>query len=149
MPDDPKVKGDEPMAVIPPAPSAQHFERAFALREMALSLLHRDGDWENVEGYPGKVRSYYGDRLLIMHRTPFQPVPVSNAAVLAGVSPDRQRDIAREYGLDVWLENRKVLSLIWNDGQPLGIVLFKSGAWEDELAGLAKDSTIDRRAPTA
>lgn len=125
-------------------PSQQHFERAFELREMALTVLQEQGDWEDVEGYPGRVRSYYGDRLLIMHRTPFQPVPVSNAAVLAGVSPERQRDIAREYGLDVWLDNRKVLSLIWNNGASLGIVLFKDGPWEAELAGLVATRPVAR-----
>jgi hypothetical protein len=137
MPDDQKVKGEK-MPVSPPAPLLEkQLERVFFLRNMALKLLQRDGDWQDVEGYPGRVRSYEGERLLIMHRTPFQPVPVSGAAVLAGVSPETQRDIAREYGLDVWLDNKKVLSLIWNNGGSLGIVLFREGPWEDELADVA------------
>lgn len=116
----------------------EHFTRAFALRELALKLLRADGAWEDVEGYPGKVRSFEAERIFMLHRTPFQPVPVSHPATLAGVTPNQQRDVAREYGLDVWYDNKKALSLIWNEGGSLGIVVFKQGAWEVELASLAR-----------
>lgn len=116
----------------------EHFTKAFALRELALKLLRADGAWEDVEGYPGKVRSFEAERIFMLHRTPFQPVPVSHSATLAGVTPNQQRDVAREYGLDVWYDNKKALSLIWNEGGSLGIVVFKQGAWEVELASLAR-----------
>lgn len=131
----------EPMSVPPPSVLEQQFDRAFSLRDTALRLLQRDGAWADVEGYPGRVRSFHSDSLFILHRTPFQPVPVSNAAVMAGVAPQAQRDIAREYGLDIWRDNKKVLSLIWNDGGSLGIVLFKQGVWEDELTIIADSKT--------
>lgn len=126
------------MSQPPSQPSHEHFVRAFALRNLALELLRRDGNWEDVEGYPGKVRSFESGRLFMLHRTPFQPVPVSSEATMAGVTPQMQRDVAREYGLDIWQDNKKVLSLIWNEGGSLGIVVFKEGQWEEELAGMAR-----------
>ena len=124
------------MSVLPPSVLEQQFDRAFTLRDTALRLLNRDGAWTDIEGYPGRVRSFESDRLLILHRTPFQPIPVSEAAVVAGVSPQTQRDIAREYGLDIWCDSKKVFSLIWNEGSTLGIVVFKQGVWEEELVGI-------------
>lgn len=125
------------MAVSSPVAPA-HYPRAFGLKTLALDLMDRAGEWEAVEGYPGKVRSFHGGALFMLHRTPFQAVPISSAATLAGIAPGTQRDLAREYGLDVWRENRKVMSLIWNEGGALGIVMFKEGEWEQELIGLAQ-----------
>lgn len=126
------------MSVTRAPPPQEHFKKAFALRELALALLRQDGAWEDVEGYPGKVRSFEAERLFMLHRTPFQPVPVSHSATLAGIAPEVQRDVAREYGLDIWRDSRKVMSLIWNEGGSLGIVVFKPGEWEGELQTMAR-----------
>ena len=117
---------------IPP-PTA-HFAKAHKARELALPLLQHLGAWQEVENYPGRVRSFEREELFMLHRTPFQPVPISDAALGAGVSAENQRDVARAYGLDVWWQRRRVLSVIWNDGGPLGLIVFKPGPWEEALA---------------
>lgn len=121
-----------------PMPEQQAaFVRIHALYQLALPLLHADGEWEEIEGYPGRVRSYERDDLMMLHRTPFQPVPVSKEAQKAGVTAMTQREAARAYGLDVWWQRRKVMSLIWNDGGPLGLITYKEGPWETALQQLA------------
>lgn len=125
------------MRVPTSRPDEAQFARVYALSKMALPLLHQEGSWEEVENYPGKVRSFERDDLFMLHRTPFQPIPISEEAARAGVTAIKQREAARAYGLDVWWQQRKVLSVIWNDGGQLGLVLFKSGNWEETLAQLA------------
>jgi hypothetical protein len=122
-------------------PSEVDFEHAFKLRNMALPLLQAAGAWEEVENYPGKVRSYEQGSLFMLHRTPFQPVPVSQEALAQGVTVMNQRDAARAYGLDVWWDRRKVMSVIWNHGGPLGLVMFKQGPWQQVLAECATPYT--------
>lgn len=113
---------------------AVHFEHASIARDQALPLLRERGSWEEVTNYPGKVRSYEHDALFMLYRTPFQPVPISEDAAASGVTALHQRDAARAYGLDVWWQRRKVLSLIWNDGGPVGLIVFKEGPWQQALA---------------
>lgn len=125
------------MRVPPSRPDEAQFARVYALSKLALPLLQQKGEWQEVENYPGKVRAYEFADLMMLHRTPFQPVPISQQAVAAGISALTQRQAARAYGLDVWWQQRKVLSVIWNDGGQLGLVLFKAGQWEGELERLA------------
>lgn len=124
-----------------PPPSARpdeaEFARVYALSKLALPLLQQEGAWEEIENYPGKVRSYERDGIFMLHRTPFQPIPISEQASAAGINAQTQREVARAYGLDVWWQQRKVLSVIWNDGGQLGLVLFKTGVWEMALERLA------------
>jgi hypothetical protein len=118
-------------------PEEVHFARAQSARDLALPLLRASGTWEEVDNYPGKVRSFEQDQLFMLHRTPFQPVPISEDAEALGISAGLQRDAARAYGLDVWWQRRKVLSVIWNDGGPLGLIVFKEGPWEEALQAYA------------
>lgn len=117
-------------------PPEVHFVRAQALREQALALLRAAGEWQEVQNYPGRVRALEQGDLMMLYRTPFQPVPVSQEALAAGITALHQRDAARAYGLDVWWQRRKVMSLIWNEGGPLGLVRFKEGPWQTALAEL-------------
>jgi hypothetical protein len=118
--------------------SGEQVTRALGLRDQALRLLRHAGAWLDVEGYPGKVRSYDDEQLFILHRTPFTPPPVSEAAAAVGIDASTQRQAAREYGLDIWRQSKKVLSLIWDEGQGLGVVMFKEGPWEADLVALAR-----------
>ena len=54
----------------------EQLDRVLALRDAALQLLQRDGEWMEVEGYPGRVRSFESDSIMMLHRTPFQPATV-------------------------------------------------------------------------
>ncbi len=111
--------------------------RALALRDQALRLLRHAGAWLEIEGYPGRVRSYDDEQLFILHRTPFTPPPISEAAAAAGIGAAAQRQAAREYGLDIWRHSKKVMSLIWDEGQSVGVVMYKQGTWEADLTALA------------
>ncbi|RYF08554.1 MAG: hypothetical protein EOO40_07780 [Deltaproteobacteria bacterium] len=115
--------------------------RAVRLREHALNLLRHAGAWLEIEGYPGRVRSYDDEELLILHRTPFQPPPISSAAEAAGIDAETQRMAAREYGLDIWRDKKKVLSLIWDGDHEVGVVVYKEGPWESGLVALARKHT--------
>ncbi len=117
--------------------SGDSTRRATRLRDQALRLLQHAGGWLEIDGYPGRVRAYDDDQLFILHRTPFTPPPVSAAAEAAGIDAATQRQAAREYGLDIWRQSRKVMSLIWDEGKSLGVVMFKPGDWEADLARLA------------
>lgn len=114
----------------------EHFLRIHSLFQIAMPLLKARGFWQEIEGYPGKVRAFEGDDLLMLHRTPFQPVPISEAGREAGFSAVSQKEIARGYGLDVWWQRHKVMSLIWNDGGALGVIVYKEGEWQSYLEGL-------------
>ena len=113
-----------------------HFLRIHSLFKVAMPLLHTHGFWQEVEGYPSKVRAFERGELMMMHRTPFQPIPVSEAGEQAGYNALSQKQVARAYGLDVWWERRKVMSLIWNDGGALGVVSYKEGDWQQYLLDL-------------
>jgi hypothetical protein len=123
----------EPSAFVS---SEDTLARAVNLRDAAVRLLRHRGNWLEIENYPGKVRSYDDDHLFILYRTPFTPPPISAEAEAAGIDAAAQRQAAREYGLDIWRESRKVISLIWNEGKAPAVVLHKAGPWEDELKAL-------------
>ena len=112
---------------------------AGAAARFGAAFIAQSGDWQEIEGYPGRLRSYDDNSLFILHRTPFQPPPVSEAAAAAGVTEQQQMAAARGYGLDIWRNKKKVLSLIWDaEESELGVVMFKPGAWEDDLARLVR-----------
>ena len=50
-----------------------------------------------------------------------------------GITAAQQIEAARDYGLDIWLQNKKVLSLIWNDTATLHVVMYRPGPWEQPL----------------
>ena len=114
--------------------SREQYLHVDGLRRRALELLNREGEWQEIEGYPGRLRGYESDAMFMLHRTPFQPPPISDAAVAAGISAEAQRRAARQFGLDVWQNNRKVLSMIWNEAEMPAVVLFRRGGWEETLA---------------
>ena len=113
--------------------SREQFQHIDQLRLRALDLLNRRGEWQEIEGYPGRLRGYETGALFMLHRTPFQPTPISEAAVQAGISPEAQRRAARGFGLDIWREDRKVLSIIWNESEQPAVIYCRRGVWESEL----------------
>jgi hypothetical protein len=125
----------------PPRPRAQRgdkLRRANELQAAALKLLRREGNWETTGGkHPQRLLHYEGTEFSLLHRTPFQPVPVSNKLVKEGFSERFQRELQKQYGLDIWARGQgKVASFAWNRRGPLEIVSFKRGAWESDFLTL-------------
>ncbi len=108
--------------------------RVASLRDFALQVLDQHGVWKDVEGFPGKLQMFEKEPLMLIYRTPFQPIPISQEAVLAGISAHEQRRVARDFGLDIWESRRKVLSLMWNQTGPVAVLLYRPGVWEHVLS---------------
>jgi hypothetical protein len=62
---------------------------------------------------------------------------VSAKLVKEGFSERFQRELDKQYGLDIWVCGEgKVANLIWNRNELVEIVYFKRGSWEDDLLTL-------------
>jgi hypothetical protein len=117
---------------------AEKLRRATILRDAALEMLRREGNWQTTAGeHCLRLLHYEGTGFLMLHRTPFQQVPVSTKLVKEGFSERFQRELDKQYGLDIWVCGKgKVVNLIWNRNEPLEIVSFKRGSWENDLLTL-------------
>jgi hypothetical protein len=90
------------------------FERALTLRDLALKLLQRSGQWEHLRPSWPERKVYNDDRFSIG----FYVRPPEG--VLCGL-----------YTLDLWYEHKKVLSLTWHSaGADPNITNFRRGEWE-------------------
>jgi hypothetical protein len=91
------------------------------LRETAIAIVQNKGQWKPVRCGDKEVpvMSAEHGQFSLMYTTPFQKVSTR----------------APGYMLDVWHsgENKKVLSLQWNENEPAMVVAFKRGNWEREL----------------
>lgn len=122
-------------------PRASHQERlaqVIKIREAALLLLARHGQWEKYQGFPHLVRVCAAGGFAILHRTPFRPLPTSNVLVGEGVSRELQRKLAGDYELDI-SKDLKVFNIIWNDerDESIEVVNFTRGIWECAFLTLA------------
>lgn len=91
------------------------------LRETAIVIVQSTGQWKPVRCGDREVSVMCAEhgQFTLMYTTPFQKVSTR----------------APGYMLDVWHsgENKKVLSLHWNENEPAMVVAFKRGNWEREL----------------
>jgi hypothetical protein len=102
--------------------------RALALRDAALLVVKRRGEWEKVKvakrAGPGsgdmKFLSVHIGNLSISYRPSFQRV-----------------DVPLPYGLDVWVPSKKVMNIGWDAQGNIDLVSLRPGAWEAELIALA------------
>lgn len=118
--------------------------RIATLRDCSIGLVETQGFWQTIDGFPCKLRMHEQNSLMILYRTPFQPIPVSQEAVMAGVSAAEQRRLARDFGLDVWASQRKTLSLIWNTDGPVAVLLYHPGTWEHAMVGDLRSGELTR-----
>jgi hypothetical protein len=104
------------------------------LRETAIEIVKNNGKFKPVRCGDKQVPVMSAKRgdFSLMYSTPFQRI--SNSA------PD--------YMLDVWHsgENKKVLSLHWNENEPAMVVAFKRGDWERALLTQTEDNTRQQAA---
>lgn len=91
----------------------EKLELAKGIRDSAILLLNKFGTTEIVSGH--STLAYTEDGLHIIYTTPF-------TKWLGAPAP---------YGLDIWIEGRKVFNFVWN---PPDIICFKYGPWMNRFA---------------
>lgn len=104
---------------------------ALAIRDHVLPIMRERGTLEDRNN---------SLRLLVLEQPPWQFrhwTPFNALAPGEAASPGYRHALARQhtrpdlsYGLDVWHEGVKVLSLLWADTGAFEIVCFVRGPWE-------------------
>jgi len=107
---------------------------ALAIRDHVLPIVRERGVIEDLEDKDSTLRLIVLERdpWLITHWTPFNALDRTDAA-----SPGYRHALERQrtrpdlpYGLDVWHERAKVLSVLWSDEGTVAVVEFIRGPWE-------------------
>jgi hypothetical protein len=115
-------------------------ERVKKLRDATLRLVERHGKLEPMEFGPVETVSHGG--FYAISTTPFLRRPVDSdvakyqrALQVARGAPE---PLEHPYGIDLWVDLKKVLDLEWDAAGQIDVISFKRGAWEDELLALAE-----------
>jgi hypothetical protein len=112
-------------------------DRALAIRDHLVPLIRERG---RLELQQGSVRLIVlqTDSWTIEHWTPFSELDAGEAS-----SPGYRHALERQhgrsnlpYGLDVWHDGAKVLSVLWADDGTCEVASFVRGSWEDEALAL-------------
>lgn len=113
---------------------------ALAIRDRILPLVHAHGLLEDLDAKDGTLRLTVLARApwRFTHWTPFNALAPTEAA-----SPSYRHALERQrarpdlpYGLDVWHDGAKVLSVLWADDGTVSVVAFVRGAWEESALAL-------------
>ena len=114
--------------------------RVLAIRDHVLPLVRAHGTLEDLEGKNSTLRLVVLERgsWRFTHWTPFNSLGPTDAS-----SPGYRHALERQrtrpnlpYGLDIWHEGAKVLSLLWADKGSLEIVELVRGNWEEAALAL-------------
>jgi hypothetical protein len=107
-------------------------ERVAELRDAALRVLERHGQWKPCGSRNLHMMTADVSNLLILHRTPFQKLltPSERMKFMAAVLGQAPR--ALPYGLDIW-HGKKVFGIDWDDGREVEVRSFRRGEWEQRL----------------
>jgi len=114
--------------------------RVLAIRDHVLPLVRAHGTLEDLEGKNSTLRLIVLERgsWRFTHWTPFNSLAPTDAS-----SPGYRHALERQrtrpnlpYGLDIWYEGAKVLSLLWADEGSLEIVELVRGNWEEAALAL-------------
>ena len=114
-----------------------HDDSALAIRDHLLPLVRGRGMLERQRDAV-RLISLRLDRWRFEHWTPFNELSPEEAA-----SPGYRHALARQrtrpelpYGLEVWREDSKVLSVLWAEDGSFEVDSFFRGSWEDEVLAL-------------
>lgn len=112
-------------------PKGKKLAQLIRLRETAIAIVQSKGAWEPIVCGDRQVRvmcAKHG-QFSLMYKTPFQNM-------WGSILPGAPKPTG--YLLDVWHggENRKVLSLMWDENKPVIVVAFRRGDWEDEIIAM-------------
>jgi hypothetical protein len=114
--------------------------RALAIRDHVLPLIREHGIIEDLEEKNSSLRLIVLERdpWLFTYWTPFNALTRTEAS-----SPGYRHALERQhtrpdlpYGLEIWHERAKVLSLLWADEGLLEVLTFDRGAWEEAMLAL-------------
>jgi hypothetical protein len=106
--------------------SAARIARATELRDLAVDLVALRGAMADA-GDGSKtiqVMTFEGDRLSVLYKTP-------RATLSTGEAPAFR---PKDFMLEVWFDGRKTMSVHWDREEPVEVVVFKPGGWEDSIA---------------
>lgn len=110
---------------------------ALAIRDHLLPLVRKNG---TLGVQRGAVRLITLDRGIfrIEHWTPFNELSPEEASSPGYRSAlDRQRSqVGLPYGVEVWHEGIKVLSVLWADDGEFTVREFRRGSWEADALAL-------------
>jgi hypothetical protein len=112
-------------------------DRALAIRDHLLLLVRARGTLERQRGSL-PLLTLRMDCWVVHHWTPFHDLSPGEAS-----SPGYRHAIERQhtspdlpYGLEVWRNGAKVLSVLWSAGGGFDVMRFARGRWEDEALAL-------------
>jgi len=112
-------------------------ERALTIRDHLLPSIRERGSLQVQRDVVRLIALELGP-WLFNHWTPFHDLAPEEAA-----SPGYRRALEHQrnrtelpYGLDVWHDGEKVLSVLWASHGAFAIPHFERGAWEDEALAL-------------
>ena len=110
--------------------------RAERIKDVVLPILQRNGAILAISGM--RVVQYSTGRFEFLLRTPFSAIPTPKNPSYSNSLAWQRAAAKKTYGLDVWHERQKTMSLVWSESGPAQIVNFKSGPWETEALALAE-----------
>jgi hypothetical protein len=104
-------------------------ETATKIRDLAVDIVANHGQMTNLKKGEGTIpmMTYEDSRIAILFKTP--RVDLSDPSVPAWVNP-------KGFGIDIWLDNTKKMSVQWDNDGPIDVLFFKSGDWSVELERL-------------
>jgi hypothetical protein len=113
--------------------SAARIARATELRNLAVDLVALRGAMADaVDGDKTiQVMTFEGDRLAVLYKTP--RVSLSDGGAPAQFRP-------KDFMVDVWFDGSKTMSVQWDHEEPVEVVAFKPGEWEDSIAKTLSDT---------
>jgi hypothetical protein len=109
------------------------------IRNHIVALMRTAGTWENIAGC--RIRWWKADPFQASLCTPFNPLPlpIGGQSFMDGVLRELSKKQQRifPYLLDLWFEEKKVLSIEWNaTGATHTIGYRRTGEWEDQLLAI-------------
>lgn len=113
---------------------------ALLLRDHVLPVVREQGTLEDLEDKNSPLRLVVLERppWRFLHWTPFNALAPDQAS-----SPGYRHALEHQhtrpdlpYGLEVWHDGAKVLSLLWADAGTFEVVSFRRGAWETAAMAL-------------
>jgi hypothetical protein len=116
--------------------------RAIAIRDHVLPLMQLHGAPQRIQAgeLSMVVTRWEQDELSFLLRTPFTRLPTEvvgrtgsyNKALLIQKAPPML-----PYGLDIWHNRKKTMSLQWSEGDAaVDVVSFRPGPWKAEVLAL-------------
>lgn len=111
--------------------------QALAIRDKVLPIVREHGTLEVQRGAV-RLTALRTGPWVFEHWTPFNELSPEEAS-----SPGYRHALERQhaapdlpYGLDVWRDETKVLSVLWADTGAFDVAVFVRGPWEDEALAL-------------